>query len=203
MSDEKEKEISIVSPTKQSKIVKYKLEEDVVNLRQSGLSYQQIADELNASGKVPPDDPIDKYVVMRFLEKLPEIQKQIVKEDKRRLIQVVNNNLDIIHEVTSLFQKTKNLLEMMEDEAYQRGTHVNPYKFKAVVSEMRELLKQMIEIQKEINDYNNVKMFMNIVLQVLREECPDKIPIIAEKLRIAKGTAWFADMMNRGKSDGF
>lgn len=198
---EETKEISIVSPTKQSKIVKYRLEEDCVNLRMSGMSYQQIADELNASGKVPDNDPIDKYVVMRFLEKLPEINKQLVREDKRRLLQVVNNNLDIIHEISSLFNKTKSLLELMEDEAYEKGKHVNPYQYKAVASEMRELLKQMTEIQKEINDYNNIRKFMEIVLTTLREEVPDKLPIIVEKLKLARSTQWFADIMKRGMDD--
>lgn len=187
----------IVSTTKQSKIVKYKLEEDCVNLRYSGLSYQQIAEELNASGKVPPDDPIDKWVVMRFLEKLPEVSRQIVKEDRRRLVQVVNNNMDIIFEVNNMFSKTKQLLEAMEEDAYNRGRFVNPYQYKAVVSEMREMLKLMTEIQKEVNDYNNVRKFMEIVLSVIKEECPDKIPIIIEKLRLAKGTNWFAEIMSK------
>lgn len=192
------KEVNIVSPTNKSKIVKYKLEEDCVNLRNAGLSYQQIADELNNSGKVPKDDPIDKYVVMRFLDKLPEIQRQIVKEDKRRLIQVVNNNLDIIQEVTELFAKSKNLIEQMEQDAFEKGRHINPYMYKAVASEMREMLKLMTDIQKEINDYNNIRRFMEIVLETLKEEAPDKIPIIAEKLRLSKGTKWFADIISRG-----
>jgi len=42
-----------------SKIVKYNLEQDTINLRQAVLSYQRIADELNATGKVPEDDPIN------------------------------------------------------------------------------------------------------------------------------------------------
>lgn len=188
----------VTSTTKQSKIVKYKLEEDCVNLRMAGMSFQQIADELNMDERVPKDDPIDKYVVMRFLEKIPDIQKQIVMEDKRRLVQVVNNNLDIIHEVTSLFHKTKNLLEQMEEDAFNKGRHMNPYQYKAVVSEMREMLKQMTEIQKEINDYNNVRRFMEIVLTTLKEEAPDKIPIIAERLRAVRNTSWFADIMSRG-----
>lgn len=196
MAEERNSELSLTS--KQSKIVKYKLEEDVVNLRLSGMSYQQIADEMNESGKVPDGDLLDKYVVMRFFEKLPDINKQIVKEDKRRLVQVVNNHLDIIHEVTSLFNKTKMLLEAMEEDAYEKGKFVNPYQYKALVSEMREFLKQMTEIQKEINDYNNIRKFMEIVLSTLQDECPEKIPAIAEKLKMAKGTTWFADMM-RGK----
>ena len=193
-----EKRVSIVSPTKQSKIVKYKLEEDCVNLRKSGLSYQEIADELNASGKVPNDDSIDKFVVARFLEKMPDITKQLVREDKRRLLEVVNTNFDVFYEINTLFGKTKMLLELMEEDAVSRGKTIDPYRFKAVASEMREMLKQMTDIQKEVNDYNNVRKFMEIVLQVLQEEAPEKIPVIAEKLRVVKGTQWFADMMAKG-----
>jgi hypothetical protein len=186
-----------ISTTKKSKIVKYKLEEDVVMLRQAGMSFQQIADELNESGKVPEDDQLDKYVVMRFLEKLPEVTKAIVREDKRRLLNVVNNNLDIVHEVTELFGKTKSLLNHMEEDAYERNKMVDPYRWKAVVSEMREMLKQMTEIQREINDYNNIRKFMEIIMETLKDECPEKIPVIAAKLRMHKGTTWFSDMMGR------
>ncbi|MEC0276820.1 hypothetical protein [Peribacillus frigoritolerans] len=186
-----------LSTTKKSKIVKYKLEEDVVMLRQSGMSYQQIADELNESGKVPEDDELDKYVVLRFLEKLPKVQQQIVSEDRRRLVEVVNTNLDIVHEVTALFGKTKALLNHMEEDAFDRGKAMDPYRFKAVASEMREMLKQMTEIQREINDYNNIRKFMEIVLNTLKEECPEKIPVISEKLKMTKGTTWFSDMMGR------
>ncbi|MGA4519212.1 hypothetical protein ACPA0F_18300 [Solibacillus silvestris] len=188
-----------VSSTKKSKIVKYKLEEDVVMLRQSGMSYQQIAEELNAGDKVPADDPLDKYVIMRFLEKLPQIQQQLVKEDKRRLVSVVNANMDIVHEITDLYGKTKMLLAMMEEDAMDRGRAMDPYRFKAIASEMRELLKQMTDIQKEINDYDNIRKFMEIVLETLKEEAPESIPVIAQKLRLTKGTNWFADMVSRGK----
>lgn len=188
-----------VSSTKKSKIVKYKIEEDVVMLRQSGMSYQQIADELNASEKVPLDDQLDKYVVMRFLEKLPQIQQQLVRDDKRRLVSVVSANMDIVHEISDLYGKTKSLLSMMEDDALEKGRILDPYRFKAVASEMRELLKQMTDIQKEINDYDNIRKFMEIVLDTLKDEAPESIPVIAQKLRLTKGTNWFADMVNRGK----
>lgn len=191
-------EIIDVSSTKKSKVVKYKLEEDVVMLRQSGMSYQQIADELNANGKVPDSDLLDKYVVMRFLEKLPAIQQQLVREDKKRLVSVVNANMDIVHEISDLYGKTKMLLNMMEEDAYDRGRTIDPYRFKAVASEMRELLKQMTDIQKEINDYDNIRKFMEIVLDTLKSEAPQSIPVIAQKLRMTKGTNWFSDMMNRG-----
>lgn len=186
-----------ISTTKQSKIVRYKLEEDCVNLRKAGFSYQEIADELNASGKVPENDRIDKFVIARFLEKMPQIAKELVQADKKRLLEVVNTNFDVFHEINTLFGKTKMMLEFMEDDAAEKGKLIDPYRFKAVVSEMREMLKQMTEIQKEVNDYNNVRKFMEIVLETLTEECPDKIPVIAEKLKVVKGTQWFAEIMTR------
>lgn len=193
-----EKEISLVSPTKQSKIVKYKIEQDVVTLRSEGMSYQDIADELNASGRVPADDPLDKYVVMRFLEKMPEITRKIVQEDKQRLVEIVQTNMDIVSETAGLYQRAKNIMEAMEVRAANSEYgYVDPYRFKAVASEMRELLKSMTEIQREISDAENVRKFMEIVMDVLKQECPDKIPIIADKLRVMKGTQWFSDMMKK------
>jgi threonyl-tRNA synthetase len=188
-------EDQLVSTTKQSKVVKYKVEADVVNLRQQGLSYQDIADELNSSGKVPADDPLDKWVVMRFLEKMPEINKQIVQENKQRLVEVVSTNMQIVNEVAGLYGKAKFILETMEQRAADNNSMIDPYRFKAIASEMRELLKQMTEIQREITDAENVRRFMEIVLTTLKEEAPQALPVIAEKLRALKGTQWYADMM--------
>ncbi len=190
-----------MSPTKQSKITKYKLEEDVINLRKMGLSYMDIASELNNSGKVPDDDPIDKYVVARFLEKVPQVTKELVQNEKKRLLEVVNTNFDIYNEVNELFAKTKKMLDNLEENAIKGSGKIDPYRFKAISSEMRETLKFMTEIHREINDYNNVRKFMEIVITVLQEEAPEKIPIIAEKLKITQGTQWFAEMMKGDRDE--
>lgn len=192
-----EKQIPIISSTKQSKIVRFKLEQECVELRKSGLSLQEIADELNRNPKIPVGDSIDKFVVSRFLDKMPDISRQLIQEDKRRLLDVVNTNFDILNEVNEIYGKSKQLLQLMDEAATNEGRHINPYQYKAVISEMREMLGQMMAVQKEINDFNNIKKFMEIILLVLKEECPEKIPIIAEKLRMAKGTQWFADLINR------
>jgi len=192
-----------MSPTKQSKITKYKLEEDVINLRKMGLSYMDIASELNNSGKVPDDDPIDKYVVARFLEKVPQVTKELVQNEKKRLLEVVNTNFDIYNEVNELFAKTKKMLDNLEENAIKGSGKIDPYRFKAISSEMRETLKFMTEIHREINDYNNVRKFMEIVITVLQEEAPEKIPIIAEKLKITQGTQWFAEMMKGDRDEWY
>ncbi len=181
-----------------NKIVRYKLEEDTVLLKRSGLTHQQIADELNMSGKIPNNDLVTRDDVDRFMKRVPAVQKALVKESKARLVEVVNTNFDIIHELSSLFSRTKNLLDAMEEKAEQSGKLVGAMSFKAISSEMREMLRHMTDIQKEINDYENIRKFMEIVLQVLQEECPAQIPKIAERLRIMKGTQWFANIIGKG-----
>lgn len=182
------------APVRQSKIVKYKLEDDCVSLRKAGLSYNQIAEELNGSGKIPGGDSIDKHVLKRFFAKLPEIQQEIVRGDKQRLVEVVNTNMDIVYEVSHMYERTKILLESMEEDAISKGRYVNPYQYKAVISEMREMIKQMTDIQREINDFDNVRMFMSIILDTIKEEAPDTLPLIVDKLNSVKGTQWFSGM---------
>jgi lipid II:glycine glycyltransferase (peptidoglycan interpeptide bridge formation enzyme) len=104
-----------------NKIVRYKLEEDCVLLKKSGLTHKQIAEELNNSGKLPNNDLINRDDVDRFIKRVPSVEKTLVKESKDRLVQVVNTNFDIIHELGSLFSRTKNLLEAMEERAEEQG----------------------------------------------------------------------------------
>ncbi len=179
-----------------SKIVQFKLEEDVINLRKSGLSLDKIAEELASSPKIPEGESVDRFVIHRFLEKMPEIKKEIVRESKHRLIKVVNTNMDIIFEINSMFQKTKNIMEQLEVDANQKNKMVDVYRWKAVVGEMREMLKSMGDIQREINDYNNVRRFMEVVIETLSDECPEQIPTIVDKLKSTKGTQWFADILS-------
>lgn len=190
-----------MSKTKVSKIVKYKVEEDVINMRRAGLTYEQIAEDLNASGKIPPDDPINKDTVARFLETIPEVKRKLYRDSQKRIIKTINQSFDIIYEINNLYEKTKSLLEKMEEDAEEKGKYINPYQFKAVSSEMRELLSKMIEIQKEINDYKNVHKFMEIILQTLYEEVPDKIPIIIERLKTIKETKWFSDILEHREDE--
>lgn len=184
-----------------SKIAKYGVVEDVIHLRESGLSYREIVEDINSSGKVPEDDPISIDNVSNFLENVQKVKRNIYHKSEGRIIKAIDKSFDIIYEVDNLFQRTKNLLGQMENDAEERGKYVNPYQYKAVCSEMRELLSQMIEIQKEVNDYKNVQKFMEVILETLEEEVPDKIPIIVNKLKGIKETKWFSDILNnRGEN---
>lgn len=174
-----------------STIVKYHLEQDVINLREVGLSYQKIADELNASGKVPEDDPINWEMVQRFVNHLPALKKEVIRRDHRRMVAVVDNSIDIISEMTGLYGKAKTILDALEERATSENKSIDPYRFKAMSSEMREMLKQMTDMQKDLHDYNNTKIFMQTVMDVLQDVSPESIPIIIDRLKMNKGSNIF------------
>ncbi len=193
--------MSINKGTNRSKITKYKIEEDVINMRKLGYTYQEIADEVNNSGKVPEDDPLNFVTIARFINKYPEVNKKLVQEEKKRLLEVVNTNFDVYNEINMLYGKTSKMLDLLEERAIERNGSIDPYRFKAITSEMRENLRFMLDIQKEINDYNNIRKFMEIVIKVLQEEVPEKIPIIAERLRVGQDTKWFANIVTGSGAD--
>lgn len=179
-----------------SKIVKYQLEQDTINLREAGLSYQKIADELNASGKVPEDDPINWEIVQRFIDHLPQLKREVIRRDKKRLVAVVDNSIDIISEMNTLYGKAKKILDALEERATNENKPIDPYRFKALSSEMREMLKQMTDMQKDLHDYNNTKIFMQTVMDVLHEVAPDTIPIIVDRLKMSKNSTIFGNVRN-------
>ena len=183
--------VPFASSTLKSKIEKYGLEDMVIRLRnENGMTYEEIATALNNSGKVPMDDEINLWVVERYLKKIPQIQKNLMQQDKRRLLKVMNNQVDIIGETTSLYNRTKGLLLNMEQEATDKDLLVSSKAYKAMCSEMRALLKQMTDIQKEVNDFDNVKKFMEIVLETVQECAPESMPMILDKLRIKQNSVW-------------
>ena len=187
--------------TKHSKVVKFGLHEDAVYLKKSGLSYEQVTDELNKSGKIPANCSLSVSAVRKFFSDLPEVTKEIVKENKGMLVEIVNTQFDIIKEVTELYGRTKNILADLEERAAEKDRGVNPYQYKAVCSEMRELLRHMTDIQKEVNDYDNVRKFMEIVIKTVSEECPAALGKIAAKLKVTKGTQWFTDILRNSGGD--
>jgi orotate phosphoribosyltransferase-like protein len=183
--------------TSMSKIVKYKLEEDTVALRKQGLSLQSIADELNATGKVPSDDIIQKWTVQRFLDDMPEIERQLISQNKKRLMTVVNQQMDIIHEVNDLYSTTKQLLDFMVEDALDKGHLPSATNFKFMSSELQGYLRIMMDIQKEINTYDNVKKFMQIVIECVKKNAPESLPDILEELKTLQGARWFADSFRK------
>lgn len=178
-------------------IVKYGLEEEVSMLRhEQDLSYRKIAEKISESKKLPAGKKVSERQVVSFFTATRETNKQIVKRSTKRLAKVVDQQVNIIDEVQSMYNRSKTLLEAMETAAAENGyQHVSPYHFKAVMSETREMLNTMISLQKDINDIENVKFFMQAVISILKKHAPEIIPVLIEELRVNKGTIWIASQL--------
>lgn len=176
------------------KIVKYKLEKQCLELRRQDLSLAQIADELNKNMIVPKDDQINKFTVKRYLDSISMTEQVSVSKKVDYETKLVTT-IDLLDETRSLYNKTMSLLLFMEESAEENDKCIDPYRFKAVVGEARAFLQQMKDLQKEVSNYNDINKFIEVVLTVLKEECPEKIPVIVEKLKLDRGTAWFSQMM--------
>lgn len=175
------------------KIIKYGLEDETIDLLKKGYTCKNIADILNTeyAEKIPDDDLINYLNVYRYVEKIPEIKKELIKKDRRRIIKLVNENIDTIHETNVLYHRTKKVLDILEEQADSDDGIPNPHHYKAVVSELREFLKMNIELQKEIKDYEAVKMFMDIVLNTVQKHAPEALPKILDAIKSTK-VSWVA-----------
>lgn len=179
-----------------SRIVKYKLEKDAILLKEAGLTHQQIADELNKNEAVKPEEPITDKVVRAFLKKYrEETARDIVKNSDKRMKECVGLQIDIIGEFGELYATAKDIMEKIERDAEAKGRSISPYHYKALVSEMRELLKMMIDIQREINDHDNIKKFMEVIINTIKDEAPDALPVISQRLKELKETQWFSKFL--------
>jgi len=185
----------------QTTIEEFGLVDDCINLRKLGLSLDKVADELNNGGKLPENVEISPEMVGYFLRNISDYRKEIIKKSKAHLMQSINTSFNVYDEINDLYSRTKLLLLDMEEVAANKDRHVDAYRFKAVSSEMREMLRQMLEIQKEVNDYNNVRKFMEIVLETVQEEAIEALPVIIEKLKIVQGTQWFSSIMDKGREE--
>jgi hypothetical protein len=184
-----------------NRIIKYKLEHDCILLKNTGLRESVIAQNLNNSGKVPLNDLVTYQDVNNFFIALPEIQQGIVTVDKATMVRSVSLHFDLIHEISSLFARTKKMLDKMEEKADEQDRLVGAMSYKAISSEMREMLRHMTDVQKDLMEYDNVRRFMEVVIGVLQTECPAQIPKIAAKLRITKGTQWFSSLLVKEDED--
>lgn len=178
------------------KITEYNLKDYVLSLRRSGYKQQEIVDLVNA--KLPNEETIDRFVLIRFLNKYTAMTKDEDVGAEPKILQHYATNMDIISETQGLYFRAKELLDKMEKASEEAGyPHVDPYRFKAVSEVMIALQKQMIDIQKEVSEYNNIIKFFEMIMEILKEECPEKIPSIIEKLKTVKSTKWFSAIMSQ------
>ena len=167
--------------TQVNPVIRYKLEQEASLLRHEGQTMADIARLLNDNPAVPPNVKITPSQVSSFFRQSNQSKAAIVQSSNKRLVKVVDQQINIIDETRDMYQRSKNLLDAMEEDSIAKGyAYVDAYRYKAVMSELRETMALIIELQREINDIENVKFFMQAVLTILRRQAPEVIPLLVE-----------------------
>lgn len=164
----------------QSKIEKYDLTEQAISLLMVNpkMPYPAIAEELNTIGGVPAEELITSDNVLQFAKSYPEVRKQIMLADRARMRKIVleGAEFDMLGQLKDMAARTMFMMQAMEDQALEEGGFMPAKDFKALNSELRETLKQIEGIHKEIYDMEVVRNFLVEVVNVLKDVSPEALP---------------------------
>lgn len=171
----------------QSKIEKYDLTEATLNLLKMipKLTYQQICEEINEMGKVPPEDRITVDNLTHFVKAVPEVRREVMKANRQHMRRVVFDSaeFDMLGHLKEMAARTAFMIETMEELSMDEGKLPDAKDYKALSSELRETLKQIENIHKEIYDMEVVREFLMEVVRTLKDVAPEALPAFIQKMR--------------------
>jgi hypothetical protein len=170
-----------------SKIEQYGLIQEAIDLLkvQPKMTYQQIADELNAMGKCPPDEQITSENVAVFARSYPEIRREILLANRAHMRKMVleGAEFDMLGTLKDMAGRFQFMIEAMEEDAFSEGKLPNATAYKAITSELRETLKQIENIHKEVYDMDIVRQFLIEVVKTLQEVSPEALKSFIAKMK--------------------
>lgn len=188
----------------QSKLAKNDLEDTAMTLLTAipKLTYQEICDELNAMAGLEGTEAITVDNITHFAKNVPEVRKEVMLANRQHLRKFVFesaefNMLGYLKEMTA---RTMFMLETLEEENLANGTIMSPKDYKALNSELRETLKQIEGIHKEIYQMEVVREFLLEVVKTLKEVSPEALPTFIAKM---KGKRENSHMVNELLQGGF
>lgn len=171
----------------QSKIEKYDLVSHAINLLTvtPKMSYKQIAEELNSIGDVPDEDAITPQNVADFAKSYPEARKEILLANRQHMRKLVfeSAEFDMLGLLKDMAARTAFMIETMEQMALEEGTIPDAKDYKALSSELREILKQIEGIHKEVYDMEVVREFLIEVVKTLKEVSPEALQVFIAKMK--------------------
>lgn len=171
-----------------SKIEQHGLVEHAINLLtvQPRLTYKQIAEELNAiAGIENEEDKITEDNVANFAKTYPEVRKEVMLANRKYLRRVVfeSAEFDMLGTLRDLAARLSVMIDEYEEDSLNRGKTPDPLKYKALTSELRETLKLIMEIHKEIYDMEIVRQFLIEVVKTLKEVSPEALDEFVRKMK--------------------
>jgi hypothetical protein len=171
----------------QSKIEKYGVMEHAVSLLKviPKMSYVAIAEELNSIGNVPPEDFITDENVSQFSRSYPDVRREILLANKQHMRKMVfeGAEFDMLGQLKEMAFNSKFLLDTLQDMALENGSLPSGKDFKAYNSELRETLKQIEGIHKEVYDMEVVREFLVEVVKTLKDVAPEALPSFIAKMK--------------------
>jgi hypothetical protein len=172
------------------------IHDDIMDLHNAGLKPVDITFTINSLIKVPYSNAVSEKEVKAFLIIVKKSVPAAINVNTDFLARQVDNQFSMLDEVHDTYNRTKKMLNLLERKTIQNDK-LDALAWKAIVSELREFLCLIKDINDDMAAHENMKKFMSIVVEVLMEECPDKLPIIAERLRVSSSTQWFSDMFGK------
>jgi hypothetical protein len=181
------KEVVLRGKGRPSKIEQYGLIQHAIDLLkvQPKLTYQQIADELNVIGQVPPEDHITAENVAHFAKAYPEIRREILLANRAHMRKLVleSAEFDMLGTLKDMAARFTFMIDAMEEDAFSEGRLPNATAYKAITSELRETLKQIENIHKEVYDMEIVRQFLIEVVKTLQEVSPEALQAFIAKMK--------------------
>lgn len=171
----------------QSKIEKYDLVGHAINLLTvtPKMSYKDIAEELNAIGDVPEEDSIIVQNVSDFAKNYPDVRREILLANRQHMRKLVMESaeFDMLGTLKDMAARTSFMIDTMEQLALEEGQLPDAKDYKALSSELRETLKQIEGIHKEVYDMEVVREFLVEVIKTLKEVSPEGLQAFITKMK--------------------
>ncbi|OMQ06794.1 hypothetical protein BXO87_01955 [Bacillus sp. GZB] len=171
----------------QSKIEKYDLVAHAISLLTvtPKMSYKSVAEELNTIGDVPESDLISVQNVSDFAKNYPEVRKEILLANRQHMRKMVMESaeFDMLGTLKDMAARLTFMIDSAEMMALEEGMLPDPKGYKALSSELRETLKQIEGIHKEVYDMEVVREFLVEVIKTLKEVSPEALPSFIAKMK--------------------
>jgi hypothetical protein len=170
-----------------SKIEKYDLIGHAINLLTvtPKMTYKEIAEELNSIGDVPEEERITAENVMQFVKSHPQVRREVLLDNRQHMRKMVleSAEFDMLGTLKDMAGRLTFMIDTMEQLALDEGTIPDPKGYKALSSELRETLKQIEGIHKEVYDMEVVREFLIEVIKTLKEVSPEALTAFIAKMK--------------------
>lgn len=190
MTDEKKEKKERLSLHKNSMIEELGLLDSCVTLLtiRPRLTYDQVAHELNVMANLTEGRKIDRLAVQAVVYRNQEVRAQLMLQNREHMRKIVleGAEFDMLHTLKDMASRLTFMIDTYEEMCITQGDLPDPHKYRALNSELRETLKFIESIHKDIYDMNIVREFLVDILQTLKETSPEAFNKFVKKVKLKK-----------------